>query len=607
MAVQLNPSTQQYSLPQSEEPFSILWTYHTPLVKERKIEVISAKGCGLQAIVHRVDGRGEELESSVPLPLLGLPKELCQEHRIREWLMHSHLIPEKGVDGAYNRVTAHVSGVGGGKPSIPFQPGLALGSVVRGDTIAKMEEYATKIAALEAREKQIQTAEENIERLQAKIDLGKPPALVPVWKKQIEAEKKRIERLVEEIGKSGGGDEIPIFENFYSGIETPIDMANSALDVQPRGFDSINFNSQYINMREDISEIHDRVSHASSASQVSGSGGFWFVSVQASHAWGNATSTRLAQIQKSGIAQGVLVINAVVTTRNVRCFPSLQFDRAKLKQILSAMESDDAKLLNRYGITVSSDKKTKEIYLLTEAVLGGSFTALVTFLDTEKMNRRIDKKSEEHNSSSSVSVGVWGYSASYAQSSASGFQSEDDVLRGVSSTKVSIEMISQGAMPSFTKGVIEHEIMKHLDLNPSKFELSAQDTSDAKILAKGKDEEKIDVLAKRQLKMQNAGVAAMNTYRGLAASKDKQQLHTPSSVLEAYDSFADKMATDQDCGVPIGFNYQRFTQEDLKDMLRDLESQRSILPAPAGEDPGSTDMKDPEEKKSNRGKKLGAL
>lgn len=586
------------------------------MLKDRMIDVIYNPLSGLTAVIHFLDAAGNTLQTSPPLPLVNMPKEMASSNdvsQLKRLFAHTHFIPEKGVDGCYNRVSIHVSGPGGGKSLIPFQPGLALGSVVRGDTLEKMEEYATKTAAREAREQQLKAIEERIEQLDMKIKAKKGTtspagiALLKVWKGEQKALDTTLAAIAEQMQSETVDDKIPIFESFYQGVETPIDTTASALQVQPRGFDSLSYSSQYISMKENMSVVHDRLSQSASSSQVNASGGGWFFSVQASHAWADATAKRLFQIQTSNISEGVLVISAVATTRHVRCFTKLKYDREKVRNVLEAMKTNDEKVLKRYAIT-KKDDDTKEIYLLTEAVLGGSFTAFVTFLDEQKVKRTTDKRSEEHSSATTVtaSAGIfgWGGSGSYATSRSGGSQSEDDVLRGITTTKINIEIVSQGVMPQFTRGIIEHEIVKHLDLNPSKYELSGQDAADAKAAVTATGPALAEIVAKRQMKMSNAQVAILNTYRGLTSSKEELNLHTPDSVMAAYDDFAKQMASDQDCGIPIGFNYQILSERRLQEILEEMTSpaavpvaQADVVSQPGATPPPQGSARKPEERK----------
>jgi hypothetical protein len=227
----------------------------------------------------------------------------------------------------------------------------------------------------------------------------------------------------------------------------------------------------------------------------------------------------------------------------------------------------------RYGITVREDGR-KEIYVLTETLIGGSFTAFVTFLDENKFKEERKKHAHEDSSTTSANARGWFFTridGDYSQSSQEASQTEDDIARAVTKTRVNIEIVSQGVVPKFTREVIEHEILKHLDLNPSKFEISQRDESDVKTLITGTHQERAEAALRQQIKMANAQVAVVNTYRGLISTKDKQHIHTPHSAMEAYDNFAAQMTTDQGCGVPIGFNYQVLDEARLKQILDELD------------------------------------
>lgn len=586
---------------------------YSDLLNKNQIDVLYHEKTGFSAYVHHLDSNGHILSSTSALPLQGLPKEITRLKEIREikrFFRETYFIPEKGVDGLYNRVAVHIPALGGGKFKIPFQPGLALGSIIKGDTLEKMENYAKIEAQRDALAEQMKAAEQQIEILQGKIASKKSSSptttasssitkespnanssakdkpksgadiLINLWNNQMTSLEKMIIALAKKIEESKF-EEIPIFEGFHQGIESPIDINRSRLDVKPRGFDSLNYSSQYIDMKQSISEIDDQVKHSSSANDVSISGGAWIFKGKVSHAWSEATSQRLAQIKQENTSKGVLMINAMVTTRHVRYFSDLHFDKAKLKMILNVMKDGGHDAWNRYGITTrQEDSKTvKEIYLLTEAVLGGSFTALVIFLDEEKKKRALEKEAEEHGHTTSVKLsGKYLFakgSANFSHSDHSGSQSEEDLLNNISNTNIAIEITAQGGIPIFTRDVIEHEVMKHLDVNPAKFELSPQDEAEAENFDKLGEKEKLVAAYKRQMKMENAQIAVMNTYRGLTATKDKQTVHTAKSVMEAYENFADKIVSDPNCGIPIGFNYQVLTESRLKEILAELEGPKS--------------------------------
>ncbi|MBS4170363.1 hypothetical protein [Neochlamydia sp. AcF95] len=558
-------------------------TYES-LLNDKKIEVLYNKQTGLSAIIHFLDSPGNVVSKSLSLPLKGMPSELIIQKdvsQIKRFFENTHLIAEKGVEGKYTHVSVHISGKGGGNGKIPFQPGLALGCVVRGETLIKMEEYAQKMANEESIIEQIKSAEQRIDMLDAKIKARKEvkgrgevtKALNNCWEEQITAAENLIDTLSKKLAERKDG-EIPAFENFYQTLDlSPIDMARSQMEVLPRGFDSLHYSSQYINMEQELSEIHDRIAHSSIASSISANGGWLMLGGSASLSGASATSERLAQIKKEGIAEGVLVINAVATSRHVRCFTDLQYSKRKLQALLNAMNKNNNDELKKYGISQRTDG-TKEIYLLTEAVLGGSFTALVTFSNESKMNRKLGENIHEHSINTAAKGGGnfvdWGVSLGSSNAIQYGIQAENDILRSIVGTKVSIEIISQGAMPIFAGEIVEREIMKHVDLNPSKFELSKKDEEEAEIMATGKEKEKAIAVLQRRMKMENAQVAVMSTYRGLTSSKEKQNVHSTQSVMEAYENFVTQMTTDRDCGIPIGFNYQILTQKEIEEILEEL-------------------------------------
>ena len=561
---------------------------YTDLLRQKRIGIWSNPDEGLSARIDHLTSNGEVFKSEDSIPLTGVPKEVTREtdaEKLIAFFQMTHLLPEKGMEGTCNRVSVHISGKGGVKAAIPFQPGLALGTIVKGDIIDKMEKYATLMAEQEALEEQVRNAEQTIQALETKItsrrtqnskapvradpSKGKGDAetdpLIAIWNQQIDSTKDFLKAIADKIASAGKG-EIPLFTSFQQGVVSPVDMGASVVEIQPRAFDSMNFSSTYISMREESEVISDRITQSSSASSFSAGGGWFFASGSVSHARTDAVVRRVNEIRKEGRAEGVLIINAMVTTRNVRTITDLKYDLSKLEQIHGVMGKAEAKELTRYGIT-NGDDGEKCLYILTEAVLGGSFTALVTFLDESRMKRDVNmvQREESRSTSAQASGGFlfWRANAGGSHASASASRNEDDVLRSIAQTRVNIEFISQGALPQFNRQIIEREIMKHLDLNPSKYELSKKDESDAAELAKGGQVAGM----KRVMKMENAQVALLNTYKGLTATKEQQNIHTMESVMGAYENFAEQMTQDKECGVPVGFYYQVLTQSEIKKIL----------------------------------------
>ncbi len=549
------------------------------LLKKKKIEIFTNSQREFFALIHLLDDLGNSVNISSPLRVTDIPKPiqaLKNIDKVISFFEHTHLIPEKGVDGNYNRVSMHITGMGGVKPKIPFQPGLVLGSIVEGETLEKMERYASSMAKSEALNEQLRNAEQKIKDLSAQIAAEakshKESSLTKYWIKEKVRHENFIKKIHEKLLKEEI-EEIPVFEGFHQGLVTPIDTAASKLAVQPRGYDSIHYVSQYISMKLDTSEIHNKVDHISNANSASLEGGWGLFKGKLAHDWSQATADRLARIKHEGKAEGVLLINAMVTTRNVQCFTDIKYDKHKLKMIYSAMQSTNPLELKRHGITISDGKK--KIYLLTEAVQGGVFTGIVTFYDEKKMQRKADKHMQEDGSATSVS-GSAGYSAlsvsgGFSRASQSASQKEDEILQSVANTKVDIEFQALGAVTKCMRETVEQELIKHFDLNPSKFELTPKDATYAKTLVEGTPQEKAIATCERQMKMENASVAAVNSMRELTSTKEKQSLHTLNSLMETYDNFALQMINDPNCGIPIGFNYLVLDEDRIKAILEELE------------------------------------
>lgn len=612
-----------------QQPRLFIGQYTDPL-KIRNIEIWFAAN-RLSATIHQIFSDG--IKTREGYPLVGLPREIEQEadtKKLRRFFRLTHLLPENGIDGQCNRVSVSISGKGGGggQAVIPFQPGLALGSIVKIDFLEEIEEYANQVSEIQQIEDQIKSAENQIQLLVAKIKVrddeitrkitkirptpsqpgdkqvtisndnnahqtllashvaeNSSDTLISLWNRQIKGWTNYIENKAEQLNQMQQKN-LPMLGSFQQGMVSPVDMKLSTMQNQVRGFESQSFSSEYISMQESISSIHDKISQTSSA--LSGSAGLnygiWGAGTNYSHT--DALSRRLADIKKSGKAEGVLVINARVTTAFVRCFSALHYDKRKLRILYDIMskKSDDlgaeqkAALtaeLKRYGISTLADG-TRAIYVLTEAVLGGYFTAIATFFDEDRMDRKInDEQNEKSNTTGTQISGGWGLlggtvGLSYTGGNSS--KSEIDTVNSIAQTRVKIEIISEGVLTNFDRHSIEKEIIKHIDLNPAKFEMTKKDEDEIANAIKAKGDAAQIAQVKQRIKMESAGVAVINTIRGLMSQKEAQNIHTLDSAMEAFQDFNHKITSNENCGVPVGFYYELLTQEAIKNLLEETKA-----------------------------------
>ncbi|MCC6127777.1 MAG: hypothetical protein IT584_01050, partial [Chlamydiae bacterium] len=235
----------------SERQSHFVYSYPS-LMGDRKVDIL--QGDRLYGTIN--GGRSLELR--------GIPKELLgakSPERLRNYLKFCYPVVSKGVDGEDSAISLRPTLLGGTRIKIPFQPGLALGSIVKGDTVKKMVAYAEKMGLVEQYQMQIEEAEDRFNVLEAKIqsykDQGRASkksgaALIAVWEKEKRnITEKMIPKLEEALEKISYDSDF--FANFQAGLHSPIDMEKSQMEIQPRAFDSLSYNSQYISMSEDLS------------------------------------------------------------------------------------------------------------------------------------------------------------------------------------------------------------------------------------------------------------------------------------------------------------------------------------------------------------------
>lgn len=519
------------------------------------------------------------------IPVEGVPQDLLSMRNaaiLTRFFTLTRMTPKKNVDGTYRAVEVHVPGPGGMHAKIPFQPGLALGSIVRGDTIDAMNRYAEIAAKMEHIQKQIKANEQGLQELKAKMDSlerkmktaerrkAKPSAMdnvmMTVFKKQQEFFVAQLKNIPEQLKELEAQDmTMPMFTNFSSGLQSPIDVDRTVVGVDPRGFDGVTFNSQFISMKEDEQSMQDKIEQSSSSSQVSAniSGGGWFFKAKASmsHSWSSAAMNRVADIKNQGHASEVLVINAVVTSRNVRVLKQVAYDLRKLKQLQSLMSSGSEADLKKHGISTAASGE-KAIYILTEAVMGGSFTGLVTFLDETSSSRAHEANRRDTSASTTTSVEFstpWvGGGASYSNANQNSKGSSSDQLRNAANMNVSVEFIAQGAIPQLSRDTVVRETLKYRDQNLQNFRSSGSESG-----SKSREA--------RQSEMQEAMTKTLNSVAKTNTVSSAVSIHGPQSVSKAYDDFCGEITGDTSAGIPIGFNYTMLTDTDIKELIAELE------------------------------------
>jgi hypothetical protein len=263
---------------------------------------------------------------------------------------------------------------------------------------------------------------------------------------------------------------------------------------------------------------------------------------------------RLAEIKNQGHASKVLIVSALVTTRHVRFFKNRHYDHNKLKTILNAMQSTQGeKELSDKGITLT--EKDKKIYILTEAVMGGSFSGIVTYLKKETSKGDAKHQAKHSSFSSSTEANVIGIEASYNHAQQKANESHNNSIENRSNLNVTIEFIAQGAVPQLTREKVVREMMKYQDQNLRNYESSNSEKSDQSVQI-------------RQAELQQSMYTTLNTLPKTSLQQEEISIHSPQSVLKAYDDFCQQIVEDSACGVPIGFNYAELTEKTIQELVK---------------------------------------
>jgi len=570
---------------------SSLLKNYTDLIGGQTTKIYQHPCKGLFASVSKPGLQGADLENDILLPIKGITEELLKSKSIpqlKKFFECTLLIPVKNAQGGYECVEVRRQGKGGVKSKIPFQPGLALGSIVSMDCIKTMEAFAEAASKREHLAGLIENFEQEIAKLQLQIQQRRdakarpgraspqrpadgspsqdgavesvkaaPPkedVLIACWEKHIKSLEAGIEGLYGQLTTLDIASDMTGFSNFQATGQSPIDESASEVVIQPRGFDSLNYSSEFISMEATDQHIQDRVEQWSSGFNANASIGWGLWKVKGSTASARAAGERIKDIRASDTANKILVVNAMMTTRHVRSYKNICYNMEALRRILELMNGDDTEAKKAAGIS-----ENNEICLLTEAVMGGSFVGLVIFQKESKIEEDNRRKTEETNRQHTLKVGssVFGGSVDGSYTGQYAAQSEDGRLQSNAYLNVKVEFFSQGVVHGIARDITERELYKYANLDSEKLTVGQ---------SSGKTTEE------QQTALKQVAIAGLTAARAIVSEKGKEAVHTPNNLMQAYENFAEQMSHDAGCGIPVGFNFTVLTKAMIEKKLAESES-----------------------------------
>ncbi len=552
-----------------------------------KIEVLYHQKHGLQAFVYFLDLKTKKECVNGPLPFKGLPKKVLQIRNIellKRYFASTHLLPKKKPQGCYYCISVGVSGLGGMiKARIPVMPGLGLGSIVKSDNLVQLEKFDQVVTEQEMWLAQLKNAERKISQLEKKENGKDHKTISKVWEGQLSMYKNLVNELEAKL-ISVQMPPLPVFKGFQQGLKSPIDFDKTSITVRPSHYDSSQFNSQYISMKTDLSHIEQTLINLGIGADLSGKVGWdHFLGASLSAGFGSAISSRIAEIKEMGRAEGVLVINATVTTRNVRSLSTVHYDKNVLEILLNVMKRDNDPEMELHAITKDENGK-KSILILTEAFLGGSFTGIVTQLAQDNFRKHtssniIDNQFHVGGGGGLTTGGILDGNLNLSVSGQMGIQSDNERMKEIASTNIQIEILAQGAIPSYAQDVIKQGVANHLNLDPSLFSLIPEEEDLISSLNNGSPLQQQTALNRLRVRMMSTQQAIQHTVQKALPVGEQQSVHSLKSLTGAYESFNKQITSDKDCGVPISFNYQILTESQIEEELLKLSREEFQRPA----------------------------
>ncbi len=526
-------ASKQSAQPSQVKPGTTLYTY--PL-KDRKIEV---KTNDANELIARVDGSKEKKT----LLLGNLPDEIKKtrdESKLKRFFERVHLVLEGDeVKGEEVKVNVYDSRSDRGdvRNMIPFHPSLTLGGIVRRRTIEEMQAQARNPKrnprALRA---ELKASQDNLREKNSEVKVQSDRVDQLVKAKASEDEiinedqialslqaEARLEclnqqRILSELYKSHTDISSELPSVFQHGLNTVIDLSlDESIKSQPRGSKEAYFVCDFIDLRTTDKEVVSSIKGSKAIGNISASGSLYSCNIGGAARLDSSIGDRIVEMKETGGVEAVLIINAFVSTGYVKCIPTPSYKEDELKMIYQMMKTGSEKEHDDYGITTLDKNGEKAIYLITEEVMGGAFSALVTFSNSKIAAHNTAKHLENRNISAGVNGGVsiGPVKADFDISGQHGKEarSDEDKFRHSLSTKVNIEILSKGAIPTFSIEALQQKI-NYLD--------------------------------------EGQGILSAN------------------SVFNAFQEFVKELRTNPLAGAPLGFNYTVLTQSAIEQKLKDL-------------------------------------
>ena len=455
--------------------------------------------------------------------------------------------------------------------SIPYDPSLIMGNVVRPERLVNIE----KIAALQAPVDAAETDMNSLITLKRSVDMTIQEMMnMKIDVSELLVEAKAVGEMVKKAALDYGVKKIaaekaiqPLRSKIvavHGEIESPIDYNKSKMVPMDLGNDSLQMNVQYFSCEQNQQSSS---SHASTVGSFVSDSLSYFGNHYAYQASASAQQQVHAQMSNHSIA-GTLVISITCTHRDARVFAPFIMDVDKAVRAWNAIHPSDMIKTNDVGsiartAALQETPEDRAMYLLSGATYGSSFVGMVHILNTSHTVSSERMESMASQMQAKLSFGAWFAENTGEVGVSRSFASDVKNLLSTTSLQSHCSLVTMGIIPSIKSNQVMTSVMKFADDDQAGGPLGnlakvqGATAGEVNSIAQSARE---SLTSKKMVELQNAKIEGVITSLAKMDEQRNNVIDTNSMMIAMDDYIAKCIAADQSVGVPINYYLKPITK-----------------------------------------------
>ncbi|NHF59977.1 hypothetical protein FK220_011535 [Flavobacteriaceae bacterium TP-CH-4] len=464
--------------------------------------------------------------------------------------------------------------------TIPFDPSLVLGMVVKPDKITQLEAIANLQKPVDAARNKVNALLR--QKLSLDMTLRELTSLGAGAGDAMDSFKKNLDQIMDAILKASVELSEAVMQSetaiadlmsnqdekqISSEVQSPLDFAASQLKPMPISSDTMNMDVQYYRYEtndESDTSTADAVSAFVATKVTELLGPDWGASA------GGSAHSAIDNSRKGRNLLGTVVICANCTHKQAQMFSPLILDVEDTIEnyVLytgkkwDADPEDPDEMLKKASVPIDPDDEKSGMPVLIGATYGSSFVGFVHFEQIEGTQSRQSSQSAAAQASGYIEAGLLGSSLEGSFGVDTETAKSVKSLLSTSDVQSHCSLITMGLIPSIKSNEIT-TVVDHLQGGPAEHmkELAAmQDASNsgmssmASIAGKAKTGQSIEKMKTDYIKGSVEAVAEVDTTNNSVIDMN--------SLMTAFDDFVKKAANAQG-GVPINFYLKYITERTI--------------------------------------------